>query len=408
MRPKQIFSALAAFVLTALTTGCDDEKDLVIIDGNLPIKTSTLYMVGDATPNGWSLDDATPLEASADDALVFGWEGDLNAGELKLCLATTSWDVAFIRPENNGEEISETPITDQTFAMWAGDPDNKWKVAEAGKYSLSFDLRNWTMSTEYLGASDETPSEPEPDGFSPIEAETLYIVGDAAPCGWDIDSPTLADKQSDYIFVYEGALNTGELKACISTGDWMASFVRPSANGCKISKSGVESSDFVFTASPDDKWVVEDAGDYRLTFDLEHGTINAEYLGETGGDDEPGDNENAPIETETLYMIGDATPNGWSMDNASEFTKDEANPYVFTWTGTLAEGNMKACLVKDGTFSCPFLRPTTNGVEISSNGVADPGFVFTTSPDDQWRVTEAGTYKITFDLEHWTITAEKL
>ncbi|EJW99747.1 hypothetical protein EVA_12145, partial [gut metagenome] len=35
-------------------TGCEGEKTLVIIEGNLPIKTSTLYMVGDATPNGWS------------------------------------------------------------------------------------------------------------------------------------------------------------------------------------------------------------------------------------------------------------------------------------------------------------------------------------------------------------------
>lgn len=48
-------------LLMSLLTGCDGEKDLKIIDGNLPIKTSTLFMVGDATPNGWSIDDPTPL-----------------------------------------------------------------------------------------------------------------------------------------------------------------------------------------------------------------------------------------------------------------------------------------------------------------------------------------------------------
>lgn len=381
-------------------TGCDEEKDLVIYEGNLPIKTTTLYMVGDPTPNGWSLDDATPLTPTEEDPLVFTWTGGLGTGEMKLCLAPTGWDAAFIRPETAGEVISKTPITNQPFVMWAGDPDNKWNVTEAGTYKLTFDLRNWTMSSEYLGEKEE--EEPtEPSEFEPINTDVLYIVGEAAPCGWNIDAPTQIEKKSDYIFEYEGELSSGELKACITSGDWMASFVRPTFNGCKINKNGVENSDIVFTASPDDKWVVEDAGVYRLTFDLEHGKIEAKYIGEIAS------GENEPIETETLYMIGDATPNGWSMDDASEFTQDAANKYIFTWTGELSEGNMKACLVKDGSFSCPFLRPSTSGVEISSAGVAADDFVFTTGPDDQWRVTEAGNYTITFDLEHWTISAVK-
>jgi len=394
MKLKHIFSAVAGLLLTACMTGCDGEKDLVIIEGNLPVKTSTLYMVGDATPNGWSIDAPTPLAATAEDPLVFTWEGQLRTGELKLCLTTGSWDVAFIRPENNGEEISKSPISNQKFIMHAGDPDNKWKVAEAGKYKLTFDLRNWTMSTEFVG-------EIEKPAIEPIATDVLYIVGDATPNGWNIDAPTQLEKKSDYSFVYEGPLNAGELKACISTGDWGVSFIRPSANGCKIGRSGVESTDFVFTAGPDDKWIVEEAGNYRLAFDLQNWTISVDYLGEI-------ETVKTPIETETLFMIGDATPGGWSMDNASEFTKSADSKYVFTWEGELVPGTMKACTERDGTFSCPFLRPASNGVEISSAGVAAPEFVYTTNPDDQWRITEAGTYRITFDLEKWTVKAEKL
>lgn len=394
MKLKHIFSAVAGLFLTACMTGCDSEKDLVIIEGNLPVKTSTLYMVGDATPNGWSIDAPTPLEATAEDPLVFTWEGQLKAGELKLCLTTGSWDVAFIRPENNGEEISKSPISNQKFIMHAGDPDNKWKVAEAGKYKLTFDLRNWIMSTEFVG-------EIEKPAIEPIATDVLYIVGDATPNGWNIDAPTQLEKKSDYSFVYEGPLTAGELKACISTGDWGASFIRPSANGCKIGRSGVESTDFVFTAGPDDKWIVEEAGNYRLAFNLQNWTISVDYLGEI-------ETVKTPIETETLFMIGDATPGGWSMDNASEFAKSADNKYVFTWEGELVPGTMKACTGRDGTFSCPFLRPASNGVEISSAGVAAPEFVYTTNPDDQWRITEAGTYRITFDLEKWTVKAEKL
>ena len=75
---------MGACIIAAGAAACDDHKDLIIIEGNLPIKTTTLYMVGDATPNGWSIDAPTPFEASEEDPLVFSWEGSLNPGELKL------------------------------------------------------------------------------------------------------------------------------------------------------------------------------------------------------------------------------------------------------------------------------------------------------------------------------------
>ncbi|MBO4906742.1 MAG: SusF/SusE family outer membrane protein [Bacteroidaceae bacterium] len=392
---KHIFTCLTALILTAFFAGCENEggKELVIIEGELPIKTTSLYMVGDATPNGWDIGNPTPLQASVEDPLVFTWEGSLYAGEIKLCLTPGSWDVAFIRPEVGGTEISKTDISNQKFVMNAGDPDNKWKVVDAGKYRLTFDLRNWTMSTVFTGENDVPVVEP-------IETEVLYIVGDATPVGWNIDSPSKLEKKSKYIFVYEGELNKGELKACMETGDWNAPFIRPSSSDCRIDKTGVAATDFILAANPDNKWKVADAGNYRLTFDLEHWTIKVEFLSEIVVTKDP-------IESETLYMIGDATPGGWSMDAATAFTNDASNKYIFTWEGELVPGDMKACLEPDGTFSCPFLRPSASDVEINATGVTATDFVYTTSPDDKWHVTEAGTYHITFDLEHWTIQVEK-
>lgn len=176
----------------SLLTGCDGEKDLKIIDGNLPIKTSTLFMVGDATPNGWSIDDPTPFTQNADDPMLFTWEGTLNTGEMKLCLVAGSWDNPFIRPANDQETISKSNVSGQTFVMWAGDPDNKWRVTDAGKYRLTFDMRNWTMSTEYLG-------EKEKPAVEPISLEHLYIIGSATPGGWDWGQATELTKSSDYI-----------------------------------------------------------------------------------------------------------------------------------------------------------------------------------------------------------------
>lgn len=398
MKLKIFFtSILSAIAMLATLTGCEDEKDLIIIDGNLPIKTSTLYMVGDATPTGWDIASPTALTASAADPLVFEWEGTLNAGEMKLCLTPGSFDASFIRPMESDAPISSTDITDAEFQMHAGDPDEKWRVTEAGKYHLTFNLRNWTMSTRFLGGAEVPPVDDD------LTSETLYMIGDATPGGWSMDDATAFTRSADdgNIFTWQGELKTGKMKACLEQdGTFSCPFLRPSSADVAINSAGVAASDFVYTTGPDDQWEVKEAGEYKITFDLKNKTIKVEYLKAPEGGD---DSDNNTLETNTLYMIGDATPGGWSMDNLTALTQSPDDANIFTWTGELKEGRMKACLEPDGTFSCPFLRPSSADVVINSAGVAASDFVYTTDPDDQWNVTEAGKYQITFDLKNRTI-----
>ena len=42
MKLNNIFYGLAATLMTLCLTGCDEEKDPIIIEGDLPIKTSAL------------------------------------------------------------------------------------------------------------------------------------------------------------------------------------------------------------------------------------------------------------------------------------------------------------------------------------------------------------------------------
>ncbi|MCM1066685.1 MAG: SusF/SusE family outer membrane protein [Muribaculaceae bacterium] len=384
MKFNNIISCLSALLVLLGLASCDSEKDLVIIEGNLPIKTSTLYMLGDATPTGWSNTNPTPLEPTAEEPLLFTWEGPLNTGELKLCLVPGSWDVPFIRPLSGGTPIDKNGIADAEFKMNAGNPDDKWNVTDAGIYFLSFDLRNWTMSAEYIGAL------PGPV-IEPIEAEAVYMVGDFN--GWNIAEPTELEKKSDYIYTYEGPMDAGEMKACISKGSWDVPFIRPQAGGCKIGRNGVESDSFVYTTGPDNKWQIEEPGIYRITFDLENWTIAAEYTGEY----KP---------ASKLYMIGSATEGGWSWDAAIEIVAEADDDNIFVWEGELGRGTFKASKVKD--FGKPFYRPSTADCEVSDKGVAANDMVFTDSPDDQWLVTVAGKYRIRFNLTDMTIAAEYL
>lgn len=386
MKISNIISILSGLLLMAGITSCEGEKDLIIIDGDLPIKTSTLYMIGDATPNGWSLDAATPFEAGEEDPLVFTWEGPLNGGELKLCLKASSFDEPFIRPLNAGTPIGKAGIAEAPFKMNAGDPDDKWKVTDPGIYNLRFDLRNWTMSASFVREQDAPVIEP-------IEVDQLYIVGDAIPTGWDIDSPTELEKKSQYIYVYEGTLDLGEFKVVPTTGSWSVPFIRPAANGVNVNKNGVAVDSFIYTAGPDNKWLVTESGIYRLTFDLENWTITAEYIGEY-------------VTAPKLYMIGEATDGGWSWDNATVIEATASNENVFVWEGELGRGSLKAAREKD--FDASFYRPATPDCVISETGAASDEMVFTTGPDDQWKVTAAGKYRLTFDTENMKFKAEYL
>lgn len=147
MKLIKIFAVIAVALVSFGIMSCDSEKELIIIEGNLPIKTSTLYMVGDATPAGWDIGNPVGLTPTEEDPLVFVYEGPLYQGELKLCLTPGNWDAPFIRPLTDQSVINRTNINSEPFQMHAGDPDEKWRVTEEGNYRLIYDLRNWTLST---------------------------------------------------------------------------------------------------------------------------------------------------------------------------------------------------------------------------------------------------------------------
>ena len=236
-----------------------------------PIETSTLFMVGDATVNGWNGDAMTALTRDVSDSHVFTYEGNLYAGEFKIYPRNgneyPSWDA--IRPLGANRPITKTDITEEEFD-YSLNPDYKWVVKDAGKYRLTLNLSKWTMSCSYLGTLEDIEIP-----VNPIETEEFFILGDAAPSGWDIYNPTPVTRVSKYIFVYEGHLNAGRMRAT-PVKDW-GIHVRPKSDNSPIGINGVVSSGFIYTANPDYNWNVEKAGNYKLTFDLEHWTIKVEY-----------------------------------------------------------------------------------------------------------------------------------
>ncbi len=118
-----------------------------------------LYLVGDATPNGWSIDNATPMTKSADSPYIFTWSGTLNTGEMKIsCDKQSDWNGDWLMADKNGKtpigEVETALFTSKTDAelknMYPdadlGSLDNKWNIQEAGSYRITIDQLKETIS----------------------------------------------------------------------------------------------------------------------------------------------------------------------------------------------------------------------------------------------------------------------
>ena len=147
----------AVVFMPMLFQSCKDDKDIVIIDEELPLKVDHVYMVGDASPVGWNISDPFELTRDASNKYVFTYHGVLKAGEMKFPLAKGDWGGLFIYAPAANTEISANGVAKDGIDIRKGGDDLKWKVTKAGIYQLSLDLKTRKIEVKYEGAEPEKP-----------------------------------------------------------------------------------------------------------------------------------------------------------------------------------------------------------------------------------------------------------
>lgn len=326
--------------------------------------SSKLYIVGDATPNGWNISNAIEL-ASTGQRGVFVYEGKLTEGNFKFPVSRNDcWCQDFYTKDPNNENAI-------VFNEGGSGEDVQWTITEAGNYRLRIDLLNKTF--------EMTPIEDAP--FS-----ELFIVGDATESGWNVDAPA-AFTQSEldpFVFNYEGNLAPGELKIFAGPmGDWCGEWYRPGVddqglvNGPVVQAAGCE---------PDNTWLVteEAAGRYKISLNTATNTIRFNKV--------------------NLHIVGDAGPNGWNINNPApmEYVDGE-----FFYSGPLSAGELKFSKYQGDWCDGEWINAAENGQAITNTE-----FITTfgcEGPDNKWRITasEAGDYeiRINLDTEIMTVTA---
>lgn len=259
-------------ILATVHPAMAEETTIAVPDG-------CLHMIGDATAGGWDLNATTPINPSAENPDIYIWEGELKGGsEFKILTnLADGWDAPTIHPLSYGSPIGRETITDAAFACYVGGNDYKWYVEVPATYKLTFNVKDFTMSSEFIKETEIIwPT------VTPIQTEVLYLVGEATPAGWDIANAIPCTKSGEEnIFIYEGNLNTGLFRAT-TIKDW-GKHIRPKVNECEIGAGGLEG-DFTYVDTPDYNWKVTASGEYRLTFDLDKWTIQAKKIDDTGID----------------------------------------------------------------------------------------------------------------------------
>lgn len=239
---------MAACVASAATMSAQGRSDLV-------------WIVGDAVSYGWSLDDATAIEATAENDKVYTGTIYLQADKDFKFLSTYDWDNLEYRPA----EPNATPAADGKIAMQAftgNDNDNKIHVTESANYFITLDIESM-QATIVKSEYQETE----------IACASLFVVGGATPGGWSVDQglALAQDIAKPYVFTGKGLdLVNGYFKIATvlkGGGTWDAKYwiFRDADDAGKIAPGVGEG---------DNQWPIENDGKYDITVDLIAKTIS--------------------------------------------------------------------------------------------------------------------------------------
>lgn len=105
--------------------------------------------------------------------------------------------------------------------------------------------------------------------------------------------------------------------------------------------------------------------------------------------------------TETLHILGSASPQGWDISNAIALTRSASDPAEFIYSGELLSGEFKFSVNTDDCWCQDFYTKNpsdANKIVFNSGGSGD---------DLKWNIADAGMYTVKVNVVTLSITIEK-
>jgi len=228
-----------------------------------------------------------------------------------------------------------------------------------------------------------------------INAKDLYLVGSATTAGWDPASAikmTYNSERNEY--VWEGTLQYGCFKVLEQTDAWWPGYTAPSNN--QFIEDGETYYQLNYNDSEKDYKFVSYSGTYNIKVYFDDETPMMAIVATK---------DPIIIDKNSLQIVGDATPNGWTPTDMTKVAGEQA---IFSYSGTLNEGNFKFRWSKDWwpallTFenNKPIDQLDQTGLFYAPSEVDGMDYKFSVSKET------AGNWEVLVNLDNLTITATK-
>jgi len=311
--------------------------------------SKTLYLYGTASPKGTDLNNAFQLIPQTDPT-VFVYQGMLNVGTLKF-ITTKGQEIPSY---NMGADTTKI-----VYRTDAGQANNLFIIKSSGVYRVEISLLDLTASVTKINY--------------PAYSE-VYISGTASPNGSDLTKATKLTQSTTnpFVFSYQGVLKAGSFKFPVNTN----------AAGNQDMFMRIDDTHFYTHqggTAGDDQWTIPKKGFYTVTLNQQDNTL--------------------AIYREKLYMVGDATPIGWTITSALQMTEDDTDGCIFSYTGPMLVGGFKFPVNRNSDWGQDmYMRTDDTHMYRHIGGQAD---------DKKWTISTAGNYVITANLETLSLSFVK-
>lgn len=212
-------------------------------------------------------------------------------------------------------------------------------------------------------------------------ADKLILIGDAAPDGWALNNSVAMLNQGNDVWKVTVQLKADEGFKFLTDTDF-GSFQYRAGDSDVMLSDGVAATLYDSGENANDsKFQVAEAGNYVITCDLNAGTITVKKA----------DYQDNEIVYAALWLVGDATENGWDLGQPVVLAQDASNPMVYTATADLKEGELQVVVNKFTSYNSDVYvsdaTDATKAIRVNKD-----------SEKNNWKITEAGKYDVKLNV----------
>lgn len=353
-----------------------------LIKFTIPEKLSNITKVAFRGGNGEKLAGRIGIKYETEHNSISVWvEGTYENQESQYTLTVSNEDGSPLTPGGTYYMVSAPSRLEKGFTIAMYGADGKRYIKSTDKPNEIH--RSKVMNLGTLDAQESTP-----------KYKNLYLLSNVS--NWQFNYLSPGHSLDPFIFRFGTELKNGdEFKFATASDSFKNMYKAFEASADPFKKadarfvSGIDdATDFKWALSSD----TDDAKPYRIIVDITTG-VEKIYTSEF-------------TDYSAVKIVGDATPNKWSLDKATVLNTD--NDHTWTWTGELKEGEIKFVLNNNTDWnSGKWLMSPKDGNNFESCSILYVDLNEHPGKDYKWKVTETGNYTITVNTLTEKLTVVK-